>query len=292
MVTMAQGGLSIFRSNVRKMLDHGATVILVTAVLAFYVLWQAGSLVWKIWLLSNEPAQPAAPVALRVRNKEPESLQNLVRYPLIQSKSIQAAQGPASIDAPETSLQLKLVGLMYSTDENQARAIIESPSEGANSYAMHERVAGNAEIYSIEPDRVILLHAGRREALMLEPERERSRSRSEAGDFASTGLPPASRQDLTDVPKAPAELIRDFSATPVIENGVLRGFRLKAVRNPDIMNEWGIHPDDVITAVNGIPLNAPDRVMVLYDKLKKQREFEVTLNNGGNQRTVNIDLNE
>jgi general secretion pathway protein C len=127
---------------------------------------------------------------------------------------------------------------------------------------------------------------------MLEPENDNARSQPEVGNRASTGLRPASSQDLTNIPKGPAELMREFSAAPVIENGALLGFRLKALRNPNIMKEWGIRPDDVITEVNGIPLNAPDRVMVLYDKLKKQREFEITLNDGDNTRTVTVDLTE
>jgi general secretion pathway protein C len=88
------------------------------------------------------------------------------------------------------------------------------------------------------------------------------------------------------------ELMRDFAATPVMEKGELLGFRLKALQNPAIMKGWGIDPNDVITAVNGIPLNTPGRVMVLYDKLKKQKEFEITLNNGGNSRTITVDLYE
>ncbi len=292
MVTTAKGGLSFLLFNVRKTLNHGATVLFVTAILAAYVLWQAGSLVWKLWLLGSESPRPTAPIASRVRNPEPASLENLLRYPLIQSGSKSTAQGSASIDAPETSLRLKLVGLMYSTDENQARAIIESPSDGAISYSIHERVADNAEIYAIEPDRVILLHAGRQEALVLQPEHENPGIQPQTRNLASAGSPPASGQELTDVPKGPAELMRDFSVAPVIENGALQGFRLRALRNPHIMKEWGIEPDDVITAVNGIPLNAPDRVTLLYDRLKKQREFEVTLNSGDNHRTVTIDLNE
>jgi type II secretion system protein C len=169
---------------------------------------------------------------------------------------------------------------MYSTDKNQARAIIENPKDGARSYATHERVADNAEIYSIEPDRVILFHAGKQEALMLDPEHKTSSFQSDIGN------------QPIDAPKNSAELMRDFSASPVMENGKLLGFRLKALRNPGIMKEWGINPNDVITAVNGIPLNAPGRVMVLYDKLKKQREFEITLNNGGNSRTITVDLYE
>ena len=280
MVTMAKGGLSFFLFNLRKMLNHRITVLSITAVLAFFVLWQAGSLVWKLWLLNDESPQARALIPLSPKNTEPESLQNLLRYPLIQSASIPTTQGSASIDAPKTSLKLKLVGLMYSTDKNQARAIIENPKDGARSYATHERVADNAEIYSIEPDRVILFHAGKQEALMLDPEHKTSSFQSDIGN------------QPIDAPKNSAELMRDFSASPVMENGKLLGFRLKALRNPGIMKEWGINPNDVITAVNGIPLNAPGRVMVLYDKLKKQREFEMTLNNGGNSRTITVDLYE
>jgi general secretion pathway protein C len=200
---------------------------------------------------------------------------------------------------------------MYSTDKNEARAIIESPGDGARSFAIRERVADNVEIYSIELDRVILMHAGRQEALMLDPEEKPSSNSTDTGNQpinnsnknqATTESPnknqvatesqPASRQNAENVPKNTSELMRDFSATPVMENGELLGFQLKALRNPKIMKEWGIDSDDVITAVNGIPLNTPGRVMVLYDKLKKQREFEITLNNGVNSRTITVDLYE
>jgi len=301
MVTMAKGGLSFLLFNLRKLLNHRITVLCITAALASYVSWQAGSLVWKLWLLGDESPQQGALIGLSLESTEPESLQDLLRYPLIRSASIPTTRGAASIDAPKTSLKLKLVGLMYSTDINQARAIIESPEDGARSFATRERVADNAEIYSIEPDRVILMHAGRQEALMLDPEQKPSSNQTATGNQpindpnrnqASSESQPASRQSLTNAPKRTAEIMRDFSATPVMEKGELLGFRLKAVRNPEIMKEWGIDPDDVITAVNGISLNTPGKIMVLYDKLKKQREFELTLNNGGNSRTINVDLYE
>lgn len=302
MAAMAKGGLSSLLFNIRKMLNHRMTVLSITAVLVFYVSWQAGSLVWKLWLINDESPQPKALIPLSSKNTEPESLQNILRHPLIQSASNAATQGSASIDAPKTSLKLTLVGLMYSTDKNQARAIIESQKDGARSYATHERVADNAEIYSIEPDRVILMHAGQQEALMLDPENNTSSIQPDIGNQpqtsakspnrnqASTESQPVSRQNSANASRSTTELMRDFSATPVMEEGKLQGFRLNALRNPEIMKELGIDPNDVVTAVNGIPLNAPGRVMVLYDKLKKQREFEITLNNGGNSRTITVDL--
>jgi len=46
----------------------------------------------------------------------------------------------------------------------------------------------------------------------------------------------------------------------------------------------------VITAVNGMPLNSQGRIMVLYNKLKKAGEFELTLDNGGNSRTITVEV--
>jgi len=298
---MAKGGQSLLLVNVQKMLSHRTTVLLVTAVLAFTVLWQAGGLVWKLWLLSNESPQPRVPVALSTKSAEPEPLINLLRYPLIQSESISTTPGSTSIDAPKTSLKLKLVGLMYSTDENQARAIIESPSDGAGSYATHERVADKTEIYSIEPDRVILLHAGRQEALMLDPEDKKSGVQHDTEsqpkgepnrNQASTEFQSASGQDSANIPKKIADAMRDFSVTPVMADGKLMGYHFARVGSPKIMKEWGIDPNDVITAGNGVPLNTPARVMVLYDKLKKEREFQLTLKNGGNSRTIRVGVDE
>jgi len=301
MVTMAKGGLPILLFNLRKMLNHRITVLSITALLAVYVAWQAGSLVWQLWLLTDESPHAEALIVSPSGNAESEPLQDLLRYPLIRSESEPAATGDASIDTPETSLNLKLVGLMYSTDKKQARAIIESERDGALSYSTHERVADKAEIYSIEPDRVILLHAGKREALLLDPEAGNSgvqpasdgRPRDDTGrNQASTASPSASGQGSTNVPPKIDDLMRDYLVTPVMEDGKLVGFHLQAVKNPKIMDEWGIGPDDVITAVNGLPLNSQGRVMVLYDKLKRQKEFELTLNNGGKSRTISVDLTE
>jgi len=301
MVTIARGGSSSLLFTLRNILNHRITVLCVTALLAFYVLWQAGSLVWKLWLLNDESLQAEAVIPLSPGDTEPESLQNLLSHPLIQSPADPATKGSASADKPKTSLNLKLVGLMYSTDKDQARAIIVSEKDGARSYSTRERVADKVEIFSIEPDRVILLHAGRQEALMLDPEEGSSGNRPDTEDEpvknsgkdqASAAVQSTSGRNRANAPRRTEDLMEDFSATPVMEEGELVGFRLQALRDPEIMNEWGIGPDDVITAVNGVPLNSQGKIMVLYDKLKKEKEFALTLNNGGKSRTVTVDLTE
>ncbi len=300
MVTTTKGGLFPF-FNLRYVLNHRVTVFIVTALLAIYVAWQAGSLAWKVWLLDSQSTQAASVIPMSSGKTEPESLQNVLRYPLIRSESISATGGAAANDQPITSLNLKLVGLMYSPDKDQARAIIENPEDGASSYSIHERVADNAEIYSIEPDRVILLHAGRQEALLLDPEEEKEDSGTAPGTEsqpsddrlntqAFTRSQATAAQSTEKTQRKLNDLMQDFSATPVMEEGELVGFRLAALRDPEILNDWGIGPGDVITAVNGVPLNSQGRVMVLYNKLKKEGEFELTLDNGGNSRTITVEV--
>jgi len=299
MVTTAKGSLPFLFFNFRNMLNHRVTVFFITALLAIYVAWQAGSLVWKVWLLDNESQQATTVALTSSGHSEPESLQNILRYPLIRSGSDSATEDAAAIDQPKTSLNLKLVGLMYSGDTYQARAIIENPEDGARSYSIHEKVADNAEIYSIEPDHVILLHAGRKEALMLDPEQEASGTapgtESQPADGrlnkqASAKPQAGPDQSPANSPRKLDDLMRDFSATPVTEEGELVGFRLAANRDPGILNDWGIDPSDVITAVNGLPLNSQGRIMVLYNKLKKAGEIELTLDNGGNSRTITVEI--
>jgi len=290
MVTMAKGSLPLLLFNFRSILNHRVTVFCITALLAIYVAWQAGSLVWKVWLLDSESPQAAAMAPLASGNAEPEPMQNILRYPLIRSASNSVTEGAAAVDQPKTSLNLKLVGLMYSLDTDQARAIIENPEDGARSYSIHERVADNAEIYSIESDRVILLHAGRKEALMLDPEQEASGTAPGTESQASATPQAVPDQSTAGTPRKLDDLMRDFSATPVMEDEELVGFRLTALRDPGILSDWGIDPSDVITAVNGMPLNSQGRIMVLYNKLKKAGEFELTLDNGGNSRTITVEV--
>ena len=97
MVTMAKGGSSILLFNLQKMLHHRITVLSITALLAFYVLWQAGSLVWKFWHLDQE-STPAAALAPRLgarrfpRSKRQFRSGRLPLSPSMRSRAVRMAR--------------------------------------------------------------------------------------------------------------------------------------------------------------------------------------------------------
>jgi len=74
--------------------------------------------------------------------------------------------------APETRLQLKLLGVVASDDEQYARALIGLASGPPKSYAVgHQIDKTDARLHAVEEHRVLLDRAGRMESLMLDRQR-------------------------------------------------------------------------------------------------------------------------
>ncbi len=72
-------------------------------------------------------------------------------------------------EAPQTRLQLKLLGVVASDDEQYARALIGLASEPPKSYAVgHQIDKTDARLHAVEEHRVLLDRAGHMESLVLE----------------------------------------------------------------------------------------------------------------------------
>lgn len=79
---------------------------------------------------------------------------------------------PVVTDAPDTRLNLELVGVFAHADEKQAAAIILEKGKTAELYRIGAKLSGsNAELTNVFADRIILLHRGKHETLrMKKPE--------------------------------------------------------------------------------------------------------------------------
>lgn len=72
---------------------------------------------------------------------------------------------------PETSLKLRLTGVLAGRDNLQASALIEGPDRKTRSYRVDEDVPGGAILKQVYPDRVVLERSGRLENLVFEETR-------------------------------------------------------------------------------------------------------------------------
>lgn len=72
---------------------------------------------------------------------------------------------------PETSLKLKLTGVLAGKNNLQAGALIEGPDRQTRSYRIDEALPGGATLKQVFPDRVVLERSGQLENLIFEETR-------------------------------------------------------------------------------------------------------------------------
>lgn len=73
-----------------------------------------------------------------------------------------------NITAPKTRLQLKLIGIISSSSEQQARAIITDQSKKQNHYKVGDQIKKNVELKAIQNDHVVIINNGREEVVPLD----------------------------------------------------------------------------------------------------------------------------
>ncbi len=71
------------------------------------------------------------------------------------------------IKAPETSLKLQLIGVIFDRDTDEGIAIISESKKPQKTYRKEDQLPGGATLYAIEQERVILKRNGRHETLSL-----------------------------------------------------------------------------------------------------------------------------
>lgn len=204
--------------------------------------------------------------------------------------------GGAPINAPETTLKLVLNGVLAATDTRDARAIIRAPGGKEKPYRVGDLLPGNAILREIFPDRVLLERNGRYETLPL----PRARGGGMAGPGANTSYAPqatrasvarrlrAYRRELVSNPSSVFQLLR---AIPTRQDGQFVGFRVYPARDRTLFREVGLRPGDLVTAVNGIPLDDARNSMQALQALRSASSVQLSVLRAGQAVSVNVNLN-
>jgi general secretion pathway protein C len=87
-----------------------------------------------------------------------------------------------------------------------------------------------------------------------------------------------------------AALASQVQVFPVLENGRFAGVRLSAGRDSELFERSGLRPTDIVTAVNGIPLDGPQRQSELLESLRDARSLQLTIRRDGREQQVGVDL--
>lgn len=211
------------------------------------------------------------------------------------------ASARSTTNAPETTLALTLSGIVAATPGGRdSRAIIASDGN-QQTYAIGAAVPGGAVIRAIYPDRVLLELNGSPQILRL-PKASGEAATTSVQPTAPYNPPPAPvygrpfapttslgqlRQELVMHPERLLDVVR---AMPVMANGKLAGYRVFPVGNNKVFARLGLQPGDVVTAVNGLPLDNPAESMRVLNSVKTSDQITITLTRNGQQQTQVVQL--
>lgn len=263
------------------------------------------------------PSLPApAPVTVTAPEVSAASAQSVAAWHLFGN-----ATGPIDLaalaqSAPETALQLTLKGTLNENAPEGGIAIIADEQGVDQAYRVGDTLPGGARLEGIYTARVLLSRGGVNESLSLprgttgttpnaapRPATSNDRGPVPGLKLPGTSAAPAPFVQPLMAPGAPsldsyrdavvpdaAELAKQVQIYPVIENGRMAGVRLAAGRDSDLLSRSGIRPTDLVTAVNGIPLDGPQRSTELINALKDARSVQVTVRRDGQETQLSIGL--
>ncbi|HKY90327.1 MAG TPA: type II secretion system protein GspC [Nevskiaceae bacterium] len=211
----------------------------------------------------------------------------------------------AMSEAPDTHLNLTLMGILAATADRGSRALIAASNGEENPFAIGDDVVRGVTLQAIFPDRVILSRNGQLETLRLDKNTtggklpagfqnyhrpavdEGGDEEEEGGDDTSAMLSDIREELMTD-PSRASEYIR---VQPASNGGQLRGYRIYPGRDRTVFSAIGLRPGDLVTQVNGIQLNDANTALAMLQQLSQANNLTVVIERGGQQQTVNVNLN-
>lgn len=194
-----------------------------------------------------------------------------------------------------TSLNLTLKGILADQGTNNRVALIASSGQKEKVYRVGDKVEG-ADIIRIEARRVIIRRNGVTEALDLQVNRPGAQSAvgRTTGPARILSLGENDRvipvntfkQQLSNLPT----LLQQAQAIPQMNNGEQTGFRIVSINPGSIFEQIGIRQDDVINAVNDMPVRNVADAMNVYRTLATTNSFRVGLVRNGRDVVLNLSV--
>jgi len=259
----------------------------VSVALVVLLAWQAIQLAWTLLGAQRAPSgEPTVAAAVQVPTGPAFDVGAIVNAHLfgVAGAPDAGATDPNAVAA--TQMNLVLVGTIAHADPAKGYAIVGDSAATARVYAVGKVITGGTKLHAVYPDRVILDRGGKLEALLL-PKKFQG-----GGLAAAAPLPQANPmlgehlQNLaTQNPSAITEIIRP---QPVFANGQQRGYRVYPGRNRQQFSKLGLMPGDLVTAINGTPLDDPARGMEILQSMNAATQVTVTVERNGQSSQINI----
>ena len=268
---------------------HGTRMVSATQlILVVAIAWTLAGLIWALFPTPQSAHWRPAPVVstAATENSAGPNLDVIIGAKLF---GLYQPQGSSLQAAPDTSLSLTLLGIFAGPDKEHSRALIGQQDGTEKPYSINQDVVAGVSVQAIFPDRIILSRSGQLETLRLDKDKAGADFLAHGGQGAvSTGQLGQVRNELLTDPNKAAEYIR---VQPANVGGKMRGYRVYPGQKPDIFASTGLQPGDLVTSVNGVPLDDTQKALQMLNDLSKAGSVSLVVDRGGQPQTINVSFN-
>ena len=279
----APSGGGDLRSTVLARAPQVATFVLALAL--------AAQLAFIVVAMTSRSRQ-AAPPPVNTGAPVPQlDIGGLVNAHLFGNAAAQASGDAAN--APQSSMPLVLAGVLATDDPKLGMAIIGESSQAAKVVSVGQQVPGGAQLHAVYSDRAIIDRAGALESVLL--------PRRTGGPVAMPSMPPPPvagadnneavlermRKLVNDDPNLISQVMRP---QPVFSGGEMKGFRVYPGANRQAFTRMGLRAGDMVTAINGTPLNDKERAQEIFGTLASSTDARITITRNGRQQELVLNI--
>jgi len=249
----------------------------------------AAQLAFIVVAMTSRTRQAAPPMAALPPPAQLD-IGGLVNAHLFGNAAVQASGDAAN--APPSSMPLVLAGVLATEDPKQGMAIIGESAQGAKVVAVGQQVPGGAQLNSVYNDRAIIDRGGVLEAVYLPrktggaivgPAPEPIPTAAEGNEAMVERM----RKLVSDDPGLISQVMRP---QPVFAGGEMKGFRIYPGANRQAFARMGLRAGDMVTAINGTPLNDKDRAQEIFGTLASSTDARVTITRNGRQQELVLNI--
>jgi general secretion pathway protein C len=229
-------------------------------------------------------------------NGEQRKRSPLSSFQIITERNLFGSQDKASKEIKEeeiealepTSLKIALLGTVTGNEENAFAVIEETDKRKQGLYKIGDSVK-NATVKKILREKVVLRVGTKDEILTMEESAATRRdktqrpSRSTAGGSTIT----VSRKDIQKSLEDINKLMSQVRIRPHFKDGESDGLSVSRIKGGSIFSKLGLRNGDIVQKINGEPINSPDEVLALYEKLKSGSEVSLEVTRRGEPKTMN-----
>jgi len=185
---------------------------------------------------------------------------------------------------PDTKLNLKLLGIYYSSNPQISRAMIAAKPGKSAAYHIGQSLSNGVVLHKIHSKKVILLRNGQYETLHLIGTQEMKTNKIK--EPAEGGQKEGKKEDkirpeklLGDYQRQlktnPNRLMKLVRLSPVNQNGHFVGYRLKSGKDKNLLSQFDLQPGDILTGVNGVKIDSPLKGFGVIQQLATANQIDL-----------------